>query len=224
MSLTQIVFCKWAPFSAYTYTSPILGLSFQNPRREIHCAAVHGPPHHRNLITWRNFVAVKSFPTADIPHVGITRLEHEEQLQEIGTPITKRHYVPGNGLFFSCASLKNVIVVKKCTVGRRVVGLLLQYRDGLQQVLGQWHVENTYSKARIETEYDWRDHGSKCAKSFEFQLEGEESRRVVLEVKFWDASRQRVIEEDEQKFSGYCDDGEVCTVLLMFERHVKVTQ
>ena len=146
---------------------------------------------------------------------------HEDGMQESATTSTGNRYSPGNGLFFSYASLKNIIVVKKCIVGKRIVGLLLQYGDESKKVLGQWYVDNTYSKARIETLYDWKNHGSQHAKSFEFQLEGEEFRKVVVDVKFWDVSRERTIGDETEAFSGHCDIGQVCIDLLMLRRDVR---
>jgi hypothetical protein len=208
---------RWCPFNAFTYARPIFGLSFQNPRREIYCAAVHGPQQNRTPITWSSNLAVKSYPTGNIPWMGFTRKEQED-MQDLGVDFEGRRYTPGHGLFFSCAPFTDLVNVQKCILGGRVVGLLLQYQEGSKKVLGQWYVENTYSKARNELVYDSKDHDGQCASFYEFCFEGDKARRVVVDVRFWGKTYGGVNKDEKWKWSGYCDTEEVCSAIEAKDR------
>ena len=163
-------------------------------------------------------MGIKSFPTATVPSMGFSRQE-EEDMQELGIEPEGRSYWPGKGLFLSKANFEGVRKVQKCLLGRRAVGLLLEYQDGRLATLGQWYVENTYAKARVEVVYDWKEHGSQVAECFEFSFEGEEARRTVVDVTLHDSTTQASSQDHINKFSGRCN----ATVCVMSPLHTYET-
>lgn len=160
--------CRWLCINGYTYShSPIYGISFQNPRREIFCAAVHGPQKHRKPFNWNTDTQVESQPVL---------IAQDDDDEDSPLPqVTSCH-----DLLMSRARIESIVKVHGCYLRKRVIGMLLENSSGVKSVLGQWYVEGTYSRARYEKLFDSRDHNGRIAGYVRFIMGRDVLRRESL--------------------------------------------